>query len=94
MEALKRDVEQYPDVYREKNGQRFVADWLMRNPSALTKTNENIVLGYTKARFSILRIEKNLSHGAIHVGLLTPKPRNFRNSIKQFLVIFLLGILF
>ena len=57
----------YFSLYRESNGQRFVSDWLARNSSALTTTNETLVRQYTKAKFCVLRIEKNLSHGAIHV---------------------------
>lgn len=57
----------YLSLYRLKNGTRFLCDWLMRNPSAMTKDNKTLVKGYAEAKFSVLRIDKNLSHGAILV---------------------------
>ena len=64
----------YLSLYRLKNGKCFLSDWLMRNSKAVTKTNKTVVKGYVEARFSVLRIDKNLSHGAILVlDIITQK---------------------
>lgn len=65
----------YLSLYREKNGKRFLCDWLKRNPSALTKSNEKVVKSYCKAQFAVIRIEKSLSHGALQVvDVISQKP--------------------
>ncbi|MDP3443049.1 MAG: hypothetical protein Q8T08_09350, partial [Ignavibacteria bacterium] len=64
----------YLSLYRLKNGKCFLSDWLVRNSKAVTKTNKTVVKGYVEARFSVLRIDKNLSHGAILVlDIITQK---------------------
>lgn len=65
----------YLYLYRLKNGKSFLSDWLSKNPKSIRKKNETIVRGYTEARFCVLRIEKNLVHGAIQVvDVITQKP--------------------
>jgi len=65
----------YFSLYRIRNGKRFVCDWLMRNPGALTSSNEALVMVYTEARFSVMRVEKNLVCGAIQVvDVISQKP--------------------
>ena len=65
----------YLSLYRTKNGKRFVCDWLEQNTTVLTSLNEKVVKGYCEARFAVLRIDKNLSHGAIQVvDVISQKP--------------------
>lgn len=65
----------YLSLYRPKNGVRFVTNWLEKHKRRLTKENKHVVLGFTHARFAVLRLDENLAFGGIRcVDILSQKP--------------------
>jgi hypothetical protein len=65
----------YATLYRGQNNKRFIIDWLERNPKAVSSSNQKVVQAYTDSRFVLLRIDQNLSNGAIQViDVITQKP--------------------
>lgn len=65
----------YFSLYRQKNGVRFATHWLEEHKNRLTKANKNVIEGFTNARFSVLRLDKNLASGAIEcLDIISQKP--------------------
>lgn len=65
----------YFSLYRQKNGVRFVTHWLEEHKNRLTKANKHVIEGFTNARFSVLRLDKNLASGAIEcLDIISQKP--------------------
>jgi hypothetical protein len=62
-------------LYRQRNGKRFIEDWLEQNPKVLNSTNEKVVKAYCNARFAVLRLDKNLDSGGLQVvDIISQKP--------------------
>jgi hypothetical protein len=62
-------------LYRQKNGVRFVTDWLQKHKKRLTTTNKHVVEGFTHAHFAVLRLDKNLASGGIQcLDIISQKP--------------------
>jgi hypothetical protein len=57
----------YATLYRGTKNKRFITDWFERNSNVITSSNKKVAQIYADARFSLLRIDHNLSHGAIQV---------------------------
>ena len=57
----------YIALYRKIDGKRTIAHWRMNNPKAINKDNKQVVTALEKAKFVVLRLDKNLEHGAIKV---------------------------
>ena len=55
----------YAALYRSRNGNRFVSDWLNEHKKNITSENEKVVRGFASARFAVLRLDKNLPSNAI-----------------------------
>ena len=65
----------YTTLYRGQNNKRFIIEWLERNLKAVRSSNQKVVQAYTDSRFVLLRIDQNLSDGAIQViDVITQKP--------------------
>ena len=65
----------YFSLYRQKNGVRFVTDWLQKHKKRLTTTNKHVVEGFTHAHFAVLRLDKNLASGGIQcLDIISQKP--------------------
>lgn len=54
-------------LYRKMNGKRGITDWLVKNKDAINPKNKILVSALEKSRFSVLRLDRNLGHGAILV---------------------------
>lgn len=57
----------YIALYREIGDKRSIVNWRLENPAAITKENKGVVEALEKAKFALLRLDKNLEHGAIRV---------------------------
>eukprot|EP01035_Chromulina_nebulosa_P026079 gene26079-34098_t len=65
----------YLSLYRQKNGVRFVTDWLEKHQNRLTNTNTRVIEGFTNARFAVLRLDKNMAFGGIQcLDMISQKP--------------------
>lgn len=65
----------YIVLYRSEQGKRYVYDLLEKHPKALNKNNEAVVLAFVHSKFAVLRLDKNLTDGAIQVvDMISEKP--------------------
>lgn len=56
-------------------GRRYICDFVEKHPKALNKKNEAVVLAFVSAKFAVLRLDKNLTDGAIQVvDMVSEKP--------------------
>ena len=64
----------YLNLYCYKKGKRYAIDWLEKNQKVLNNTNKKVVTAYCVSHFSVLRLDKNLSYGAIQtVDIISKK---------------------
>ena len=65
----------YIILYRSEKGRRYICDLLEKHPEALNKDNEVVVFAFVHAKFAVLRLDKNLTDGAIQVvDIVSEKP--------------------
>lgn len=65
----------YIVLYRSVDGIRLICDLLEKHPKALNKNNKAVVLAFVNAKFAVLRLDKNLTDGAIQVvDVISEKP--------------------
>ena len=57
----------YIALYRELDGKRAIINWDLKNPDLINEENKELIKAYEQANFSLLRLDKNLDHGAIKV---------------------------
>ncbi len=57
----------YLALYRKIENKRAICYWGQNNKEAKTKDNATVVNALEQARFSVLRIDENLDHGALRV---------------------------
>lgn len=68
--VLRNDAEtnvffDYIALYRVLNEKRAILEWQAKYPKLINNKNKEVVSAYGKGKFAILRLEKNLEHGAI-----------------------------
>lgn len=64
----------YITLYQKFSHQRNIVSWRQDNPAAITKDNKAVVSALEKAKFSLLRLDEILLHGAMRVtNLFTQK---------------------
>ena len=54
-------------LYRKVGNKRTLVNWLKNTKEVINSKNKAVINSFENARFSILRIDKNLQHGAIKV---------------------------
>lgn len=54
-------------LYRKVGNKRTLVNWLKNTKEVINLKNKAVINSFENARFSILRIDKNLQHGAIKV---------------------------
>jgi hypothetical protein len=63
----------YLALYRKQKNNRSIVHWQLNNPTSVTKQNRAVVTAYEKAKFALLRLDKNFAHGAIKVTNMITK---------------------
>ena len=63
----------YIFLYRKLNNKRAIIQWRLDDPKKCNTINKEVVLAHEKSRFAVLRLDKNLEHGAIKVTNIITK---------------------
>lgn len=90
----------YIALYRLENNKRAMIEWNLLSPKEINTANKKVVAALEKARFSVIRLDQNLEHGAIKITnlitqkehILIDKALNRSNKIGCFFVCSLLNM--
>lgn len=66
----------YIALYRTLNEKRAILEWQIKYPKLINNKNNKVVSAYGKAKFAILRLDKNLEHGGILTSNIITKQRH------------------